>query len=117
MNSLGANIADARKRAGLTQEELAFRVGYKTKSAINKIELGVRDLPQKKIAAFAKALGVSPGYLMGWEAMETKTDVAVDIVNRLNDDDEFCKAVKLLYRLDEKQLSSVTNMLGSFFEE
>lgn len=67
MANVGKNIAAARKRAGMTQEELASRVGYKTKSAINKIELGVRDLPQKKIAAFADALGVTPGHLMGWD--------------------------------------------------
>ena len=67
MIHVGKNIAAARKRAGMTQEELASRVGYKTKSAINKIELGIRDLPQKKIAAFAKALGVTPGHLMGWD--------------------------------------------------
>lgn len=58
----------ARKQAGMTQEELAQRVGYKTKSAINKIEMGLRDLPQKKIAAFAKALGTTPAHLMGWDA-------------------------------------------------
>lgn len=68
MVKVGQNIALARKQAGLTQEELAARVGYKTKSAINKIELGIRDLPQKKIAAFADALGVTPGHLMGWDA-------------------------------------------------
>lgn len=67
MANVGKNIAAARKRAGMTQEELAGRVGYKTKSAINKIELGIRDLPQKKIAAFADALGVTPGHLMGWD--------------------------------------------------
>lgn len=67
MANVGKNIAAARKRAGITQEELAARVGYKTKSAINKIELGIRDLPQKKIAAFADALGVTPGHLMGWD--------------------------------------------------
>lgn len=65
--NIGKNILAARKRLGLTQEELAARVGYKTKSAINKIELGVRDLPQKKIAAFAQALDMTPGQLMGWD--------------------------------------------------
>lgn len=67
MVKVGENIAAARKRAGMTQEELADKVGYKTKSAINKIEMGIRDLPQKKIAAFAAALGVTPGHLMGWD--------------------------------------------------
>ena len=66
-NIVGKNIADARKRAGMTQEELALKVGYKTKSAINKIEMGKRDLPQKKIAMFASALGTTPGHLLGWD--------------------------------------------------
>lgn len=70
MGSVGENIASTRKARGMTQEELATRVGYKTKSAINKIELGIRDLPQRKITIFANALGVSPGYLMGWEEAE-----------------------------------------------
>lgn len=68
MVNVGKNIMDARKRLGMTQEELALRVGYKTKSAINKIEMGIRDLPQKKIASFAKALGTTPAHLLGWDA-------------------------------------------------
>ena len=76
MGKVGQNIAAARKRAGITQEELASRVGYKTKSAINKIELGIRDLPQKKIAAFAQALGVTPGHLMGWDAEQEPEELA-----------------------------------------
>ena len=67
MVTIGQRIADVRKRLGMTQEELAHRVGYQTKSAINKIEMGLREVPQKKIAAFATALGVTPGQLMGWE--------------------------------------------------
>ena len=67
MSNLGQRIADLRKSQGMTQEELAHRIGYKSKSAINKIELGGRDLPQKKIADIARALGVSPAVLMGWE--------------------------------------------------
>ena len=66
MSNLGQRIADLRKSLGMTQEELAHRIGYKSKSAINKIELGGRDLPQKKIADIARALGVSPAVLMGW---------------------------------------------------
>ena len=66
MSNLGQRIADLRKSLGMTQEELAHRIGYKSKSAINKIELGGRDLPQKKIADIARALGVSPALLMGW---------------------------------------------------
>lgn len=70
MSNLGQRIADLRKSQGMTQEELAHRIGYKSKSAINKIELGGRDLPRKKIADIARALGVSPAVLMGWSEEE-----------------------------------------------
>jgi transcriptional regulator with XRE-family HTH domain len=55
-----------RKRLGWTQEELATRMGYKSKSTINKIELGINDIPQSKIVQFADVLGTTPAYLMGW---------------------------------------------------
>lgn len=58
-------IKNLRESKGLTQQELAEKVGFKTASAVNKIELGLRDINQSKILAFAQALGVSPGELMG----------------------------------------------------
>lgn len=63
-------IKSLRESKGLTQEDLALKVGYKSRSAINKIEAGIRDINQTQIVAFAKALGTTPGYLMGWEGNE-----------------------------------------------
>jgi hypothetical protein len=42
-------------------------MGYKSKSTINKIELGINDIPQSKIVQFAEVLGVTPKHLMGWD--------------------------------------------------
>lgn len=56
-------IKALRKQKGLSQQQLAELVGFKTASAINKIELGLRDINQSKIKAFASALEVSPAYL------------------------------------------------------
>jgi len=67
MSTIGKKIQQRRKDLGLTQEELATRMGYKSKSTINKIELGKNDIPQSKIVRFAEALNTSPSYLMGWE--------------------------------------------------
>lgn len=64
---IGTRIMERRQHIGLTQEELAFRMGYKTKSAINKIELGINDVSQSKVVKFADALQTSVAYLMGWE--------------------------------------------------
>lgn len=70
---IGTRIMERRQQLGLTQEELAFRMGYKTKSAINKIELGINDVSQSKVVKFAEALQTSIAYLMGWdETVETK---------------------------------------------
>lgn len=59
------NIKALREKQGLSQEALAQRTGYKDRSSIAKIEAGLVDLTQSKIAAFAKALNVTPANLMG----------------------------------------------------
>ena len=66
MSTVGENILLRRKQLGLTQEELAKRMGYKSKSTINKIELGINDIPQSKIVQFADVLCTTPAHLMGW---------------------------------------------------
>jgi transcriptional regulator with XRE-family HTH domain len=71
MSTVGDNIAWRRRQLGLTQEELALKMGYKSKSTINKIELGINDIPQSKIARFAEVLGTTPAHLMGWEKEKT----------------------------------------------
>ena len=72
MSTVGNNIMTMRKRLGLTQEELAQKMGYKSKSTINKIELGINDIPQSKIAKFSEVLGTTPAFLMGWEEQDEK---------------------------------------------
>ena len=63
---LAEKVKIRREQLGLSQEELALRMGYKSRSSINKIETG-RPVTQKIIARLAEALGVSIPYLMGWE--------------------------------------------------
>ena len=115
MVNVGQNIAEARKQAGLTQEELAARVGYKTKSAINKIELGVRDLPQKKIAAFAQALGVTPGHLMGWDKPSAKEHGA--LAARVLSDPDTLQMVQAYMSLSEVDQYTVRLMVASLAEK
>lgn len=82
-------IRRLRKEQHLTQEDLAVRVGYTDRSAIAKIEAGKVDLPQTKIALFAKALGVSPAALMGIEekpqpATATTALVSFPVIGRVS---------------------------------
>ncbi|MBR2474805.1 MAG: helix-turn-helix domain-containing protein [Clostridia bacterium] len=62
--NFGKRLKSLRTSQGLTQEELARKTGYTSRSSINKIELGLVDLPQSKIAIIAEALGVTPTYLL-----------------------------------------------------
>ena len=68
--NIGDRIKKRREELGLSQEELAKKVGYKSRSSVNKIEIDGRGLPQNKIVIFAKALETTPAYLMGWENEE-----------------------------------------------
>ena len=70
MSTVGENILLMRQRLGWTQEELATKMGYKSKSTINKIEMGINDIPQSKIVKFADVLGTTPAHLMGWNDEE-----------------------------------------------
>lgn len=116
MVKVGQNIALARKQAGLTQEELAARVGYKTKSAINKIELGIRDLPQKKIAAFADALGVTPGHLMGWDTPSPAAEQGALAANVLKNPDTLRMMMQYMELSDADQYT-IRLMVSSLAEK
>lgn len=67
MLQLYKNIKKYRNKLGMTQTDLAKKMGYADKSMIAKIEKGSVDLPQSKIIAFADALDTTPSELMGWE--------------------------------------------------
>jgi transcriptional regulator with XRE-family HTH domain len=111
--NIGKNILAARRELGLTQEELARRVGYKSKSTINKIETGVRDLPQKKIAAFADALGVTPGHLMGWdkapaEELQGMGALAAEVIM----DPDAMEMARQYMAMDESDRQAVRNFMA-----
>ena len=116
MSTVGDNILWLRKKIGLTQEELANKMGYKSKSTINKIELGINDIPQSKIAKFAEVLGTTPAFLMGWAEEQKKNDIQSDIILRMRSDKAFMSAVESLYALDEDKLESVSQFLNTFLK-
>lgn len=80
-------IKKRREELGLSQEELADKLGYKSRSSINKIELGLSDIPFSKIPLFAKALEIEPEILMGWEKNKKQEDSNIDMNNVINGDE------------------------------
>ena len=75
MNKLYENIKNKRNALGMTQQELAEKMGYTNRSSIAKIENGAVDLSQSKIIQFAKVLETTPSELMGEvEYTDVRTD-------------------------------------------
>lgn len=74
MSTIGSRIRNRREELGLSQDELGKRLGYKSRSSINKIELDQRNLTQSKIKAIADALETTPAYIMGWNEPDQKLD-------------------------------------------
>lgn len=68
MLELYKRIKSRREELEMSQDELAKKLGYRSRSSINKIEKGENDIPQSKIVAFAQALNTTPEYLMGWDS-------------------------------------------------
>lgn len=118
MSNIGSIIRSRRIELDMTQEELANKLGYKSKSTINKIELGINDIPQSKIVQFANALDTTPSVLMGWVEVTPETqknnDTMADIIVRMRTDADFLSVVELLNNLDSDQLASVKQMLKAF---
>lgn len=72
MQTVGDRIRERRKELGLTQGELATRMGYKSKSAVCKAETVEFNPTLDRVKEFAKALDTTPSYLMGWDTGDTK---------------------------------------------
>jgi transcriptional regulator with XRE-family HTH domain len=88
MISLGQRIKNRRIELGLTQEELGKMVGYKSRTTVNKVELGISSLNESKILAFAKALNTTPAYIMGWNEPTTKEEnELISLINQLNEEE------------------------------
>lgn len=93
MPDIGKRIKKRREELGMTQEELAFKLNYKSKTTIAKIENGTNDIVQSKVVEFAKALQTSPAYLMGW----------IDLANELKPTEEELQRMKnAVYSEDQK---------------
>ena len=57
----GEWLKQARKKAGLSQIELAEMLGLKYYTFISQVENGFGRVPSESMEAWARALGVAPG--------------------------------------------------------
>lgn len=108
---IGDRIKYRREQLGMSQDELARRLGYKSRSSINKIEKDASGLPQTKIVAIANVLQTTPSYIMGWQEVQKKNDTLTDIVVQLRSDDELLSLVEGITQLNPEQRASVKQIV------
>lgn len=118
MLELYENIRARRIALSMTQQELAKKLGYKSTSTIAKIESGENDIPQAKIADFAKALDTTLAELMGLQIItigsEGPNDTAT--VTIAKDKPQLEEAIKRLDGLSEKKLIRVLRVVNSVID-
>lgn len=74
MNIIALRIKERREQLGLSAEQLAEKIG-KAKTTIYRYESGfIEKMPSSVLSDIAKALNVSPTYLMGLEDSASITD-------------------------------------------
>lgn len=64
--NIGERIKLRRESLGITQEELAKKMGYTSHTTVSKVEKGINDINQSTISKYAKYLQTTEAYLMGW---------------------------------------------------
>ena len=118
---IGQIIKKRREELGMSQEELARKVGYKSRSSINKIEIDGRGLPQSKIVAIAKALQTTPAKLMGWDDnmsnTENKKDENGSIKPDIKDDLDLRKIERAMTKMPTQDKKKMMKILELSFED
>lgn len=110
---IGARIRKERERRGWTQEEMATRCGYQSKTSISKIESAGDDISSKKVRLIANVLNVPVSYLMGWEATNHAVDKELaELLNSIRDKEEMKMLFKAAQDATPEQLQEVASFLN-----
>lgn len=111
---IGDRIKARRIELKWSQRDLAERMGYKNHSVVARAEAGQVDLPQSRLTQFAQVLGVTPGYLMGWE--QEPEDMGALAANMLKDP-RLLRLVKNYSALDDADRAIVDALAASLAEK
>ena len=115
----GDRIKALREKHGLTQEELAEKLGT-TKQTIFKYETNViTNIPSDKIEKMAELFGVDPAYLMGWNEDQTSgqnqgyyfDDEAAELAQEIYEDPELRVLLKAKRDLSKDDMEVIVNMI------
>ena len=101
MKTIGDRIKARREELGMSQDELAAKIGYKSRSSINKIEVGSQQLTQRKVKAVADALKTDVHYILGIDEDDILTEQQIcDLFTECHGNEAY-KMVQSFMELDQ----------------
>lgn len=105
METMYERIKRLRLEKGMSQDELAIKSGYTGRAAISIIEKGERNISADKIFLIAKALNVTPSYLMDGDTKKSATNdyhqKVAEILSQIPEDkkEEFLEYLKAAVKM------------------
>lgn len=108
--NIGDRVKRLRIEKGMTQEQLADKLGYKSKSSVTHIENG-RDIPRSLVVRLADILGTSPAYLMGWEEQTPDESIPEHITTSPVPEGTEDEWLEKLLKLNEDELLELRNYI------
>lgn len=112
--TIGDRIRKRREELGYTQDELAKKLGYKSRSSVNKVEMS-REIPMKKVKMYADILDMSIPSLMGWEEPKEiieMADMDADLIMLEKRIKEYAIKLSQLSEDDRKDIMKMIDRLG-----
>lgn len=110
--TVGERICKRRTQLNMTQEELAFKMGYKTRNAIYQYEKA-ENMKLSLIEKFANVLDCDVAYLMGWQETPKKP-IEEQLADAYIHGDNTIELVKSFNELNEEQQRQIVLMLAFF---
>lgn len=83
----GDRIRITREMRGMSQQELALKCGWTSRSTISKIEKNICETRLTSLMKIAKALNVDPDYLVFGDAEDKKAEIE-ELFNKLSPDQQ-----------------------------
>lgn len=111
MFGVGDRIRERRLALGLSQTELAKRIGNSNRCSISRDERDGETITTRRLSLYAKALNCTEAYLMGQERVTGDDDV--DLLSIITKDKSLANVVTTFLNLNDEHREIVEDQIYS----
>ena len=121
---IGRRVREARIAKGLTQDEVAEKMGYTSRTTINKIEMGINGVPNSKLSLLAEILNVDISYLLVGDNKKesalltlTSKDGKVRTMQITDDQYEIMQKALDIFEIEKDATEKVSKLLSDIYSK